>query len=68
MPSRDGAPCQRFGQALGCALATESSGGAGILAEQGVRVGATQPQPRRMRDVTLSDPSGAVWRIAQSTA
>jgi hypothetical protein len=32
----------------------------------GVRVGAPEDQPWAMRDFTLFDPSGVVWRIAQN--
>jgi len=38
------------------------------IAEQfGVRVGQPQDQPWGMRDFTLYDPSGVVWRVAQNT-
>ena len=38
------------------------------LAERfGVKVGALVEQPWAMRDFTLSDPSGVLWRIAQNT-
>jgi catechol 2,3-dioxygenase-like lactoylglutathione lyase family enzyme len=39
---------------------------AGIAATYGVRVGAVELQPWRMRDFVLFDPSGVLWRIAQN--
>lgn len=37
------------------------------LAERyGVRIGAVELQPWRMRDFVLIDPSGVLWRIAQN--
>jgi uncharacterized glyoxalase superfamily protein PhnB len=33
----------------------------------GVKIGEPQDQPWRMRDFTLFDPSGVLWRIAQNT-
>ena len=38
----------------------------GVALRYGVRVGAPADQPWAMRDFTLSDPSGVVWRIAQN--
>lgn len=32
----------------------------------GVRIGAIEDQPWAMRDFTLSDPSGVLWRIGQN--
>ncbi len=32
-----------------------------------VKLGAIERQPWRMRDFTLHDPSGVLWRIAQNT-
>ncbi len=40
---------------------------AGIAEKYGVRMGEVQVQPWRMRDFTLFDPSGVLWRIAQNT-
>ena len=45
----------------------QATGVAEAFAEHGVRVDAIQQQPWRMRDFTLTDPSGVVWRIAQNT-
>lgn len=39
-----------------------------LAATYGVRVSELVQQPWRMRDFTLSDPSGVLWRIAQNTA
>jgi uncharacterized glyoxalase superfamily protein PhnB len=33
----------------------------------GVKIGEPQDQPWRMRDFTLFDPSGVLWRIGQNT-
>ena len=41
---------------------------AAIVETYGVRLSAVQQQPWRMRDFTLVDPSGVLWRIAQNTA
>ena len=41
--------------------------GAGIAARYGVRQSEVIEQPWRMRDFTLTDPSGVLWRIAQNT-
>ena len=41
--------------------------GAGIAARYGVQQSEIVLQPWRMRDFTLSDPSGVLWRIAQNT-
>lgn len=38
-----------------------------IAARYGVRQSPLVDQPWRMRDFTLSDPSGVLWRIAQNT-
>jgi hypothetical protein len=38
----------------------------GVAPRYGVRVGAPEDQPRAMRDFTLFDPSGVLWRIAQN--
>ena len=45
----------------------QASGVAQTYAEHGVTVGAIEQQPWRMRDFTLTDPSGVTWRIAQNT-
>lgn len=37
----------------------------GIAARYGVKVSDVRLQPWRMRDFTLLDPSGVLWRIAQ---
>jgi catechol 2,3-dioxygenase-like lactoylglutathione lyase family enzyme len=34
----------------------------------GVKMSNVHPQPWRMRDFVLEDPSGVTWRIAQNTA
>jgi uncharacterized glyoxalase superfamily protein PhnB len=39
---------------------------AGIAGKYGVKVGAIELQPWRMRDFVLFDPSGVLWRIAQN--
>ena len=39
---------------------------AGIAARFGVKVGAPQDQAWAMRDFTLFDPSGVLWRVAQN--
>lgn len=39
----------------------------GVASKYGVRVGAIESQPWRMRDFCLSDPSGVLWRIGQNT-
>lgn len=38
---------------------------AGIVTRFGVKVGQPQDQPWAMRDFTLFDPSGVLWRVAQ---
>jgi catechol 2,3-dioxygenase-like lactoylglutathione lyase family enzyme len=38
----------------------------GVAARYGVSVSAVQRQPWRMRDFTLLDPSGVLWRIGQN--
>lgn len=38
-----------------------------IAGQFGVAMGALCQQPWRMRDFTLTDPSGVLWRIAQNT-
>ncbi|MBU3890549.1 glyoxalase [Methylosinus sporium] len=38
----------------------------GIAARYGVAVSEVQRQPWRMRDFTLVDPSGVLWRIGQN--
>ena len=40
---------------------------AGIAERFGVIVGTPRDQPWAMRDFTLVDPSGVLWRIAQNT-
>jgi catechol 2,3-dioxygenase-like lactoylglutathione lyase family enzyme len=39
-----------------------------LVETYGVRRSALMQQPWRMRDFTLSDPSGVLWRIGQNTA
>ena len=39
----------------------------GVVARYGVRQSEIVQQPWRMLDFTLFDPSGVLWRIAQST-
>ncbi|MES2957364.1 MAG: VOC family protein [Pseudomonadota bacterium] len=39
----------------------------GLVASYGVRLSEPVQQPWRMRDFTLTDPSGVLWRIAQNT-
>ena len=39
---------------------------AGLAQKYGVRQSDVVQQPWRMRDFTLSDPSGVLWRIAQN--
>jgi catechol 2,3-dioxygenase-like lactoylglutathione lyase family enzyme len=41
-------------------------GAAGVVEKFGVRVGTLQDQPWQMRDFTLTDPAGVLWRIAQN--
>lgn len=38
----------------------------GVTSRFGVRVGEPQDQPWAMRDFTLFDPSGVLWRVAQN--
>jgi uncharacterized glyoxalase superfamily protein PhnB len=38
----------------------------GVAARYGVEVGDPQDQPWVMRDFTLFDPSGVLWRVAQN--
>ena len=38
----------------------------GVVSRFGVKVGAPLDQPWAMRDFTLFDPSGVLWRVAQS--
>jgi hypothetical protein len=38
----------------------------GIIERFCIRIGAPQDQPWGMRDFTLFDPSGVLWRIAQN--
>jgi uncharacterized glyoxalase superfamily protein PhnB len=38
----------------------------GIAARYGVKVSDVQRQPWRMRDFTVVDPSGVLWRIGQN--
>ena len=38
----------------------------GVAARYAVEVGAPQDQPWAMRDFTLFDPSGVLWRVAQN--
>lgn len=39
----------------------------GVAERFDVQVGAVQEQPWAMRDFTLTDPGGVLWRIAQNT-
>lgn len=39
---------------------------AGVVARFGVQVGAPENRPWAMRDFTLFDPSGVLWRVAQN--
>jgi len=41
---------------------------AGIAGKYGVKLGAIELQPWRMRDFVLFDPSGVLWRIAQNVS
>ena len=38
-----------------------------VAARFGVKIGEPEEQPWRMRDFTLFDPSGVLWRIGQNT-
>ena len=38
----------------------------GVSERFGVKVGSPQDQPWAMRDFTLFDPSGVLWRVAQN--
>jgi catechol 2,3-dioxygenase-like lactoylglutathione lyase family enzyme len=40
---------------------------AGLAARYGVKQSGVVQQPWRMRDFTLHDPSGVLWRIAENT-
>lgn len=40
---------------------------AGIASRFGVKIGEPVDQPWAMRDFTLFDPSGVLWRVAQNT-
>ena len=40
--------------------------GTGILSSFDVRLGSPEDRPWAMRDFTLLDPSGVLWRIAQN--
>ncbi len=39
---------------------------AGLAERYGVRLGAPEDQPWKMRDFTLHDPSGVLWRIGHN--
>jgi catechol 2,3-dioxygenase-like lactoylglutathione lyase family enzyme len=39
---------------------------AGLAAKYGVRIEPPEDQPWGMRDFTITDPSGVLWRIAQN--
>ena len=41
---------------------------AGVASRFGVKVGGPEDQPWAMRDFTLFDPSGVLWRVAQNIA
>ena len=38
----------------------------GVVGTFGVRLGAPQDQPWRLRDFTLTDPAGILWRIGHN--
>jgi uncharacterized glyoxalase superfamily protein PhnB len=38
----------------------------GVASRYGVKLGNPQDQPWAMRDFTLFDPSGVLWRVAQN--
>jgi hypothetical protein len=38
----------------------------GVIKRYGVKVGTPENQPWAMRDFTLFDPSGVLWRVAQN--
>ena len=38
----------------------------GVVERFGVKVGDPEDRPWKMRDFTLTDPSGVLWRIAQN--
>jgi uncharacterized glyoxalase superfamily protein PhnB len=38
----------------------------GVAERFGVSVGESQDQPWAMRDFTLTDPAGVLWRVAQN--
>lgn len=38
----------------------------GVIKRYGVKIGTPENQPWAMRDFTLFDPSGVLWRIAQN--
>jgi catechol 2,3-dioxygenase-like lactoylglutathione lyase family enzyme len=40
--------------------------GTGVAARFGVRVGQPEDRPWGMRDFTLFDPAGVLWRVAQN--
>ena len=40
----------------------------GVVARYGVKLGAVELQPWRMRDFVLTDPSGVLWRIGQNVS
>lgn len=39
----------------------------GVVAKYGVKLSDVKLQPWRMRDFSLTDPSGVLWRIGQNT-
>lgn len=39
---------------------------ANVAEQYGVQISAIEERPWRMRDFTLTDPSGVLWRIAQN--
>jgi catechol 2,3-dioxygenase-like lactoylglutathione lyase family enzyme len=39
---------------------------ADVVARYGVKLGAVELQPWRMRDFVLTDPTGVLWRIGQN--
>jgi Glyoxalase/Bleomycin resistance protein/Dioxygenase superfamily len=39
----------------------------GVEKKYGVKLSTIQTQPWRMRDFTIADPAGVLWRIAQNT-
>lgn len=40
---------------------------ANIATQYGVKIGAIEQQPWRMRDFVMADPSGVLWRVGENT-